>query len=138
MTRRNPGKPRKYPLLTDTQKSEIERLRGELGWTYKKIAVQINASKSGVNWYCLRAGIEKPDGPPPEISYTGPMVVKRGNHVVRRFRKEEDVIINLLSDRGLTPAEIARQLDRKHNSILGRMATLARQEERRLARQGLA
>jgi DNA-directed RNA polymerase specialized sigma24 family protein len=52
---------------------------------------------------------------------------------VRRFTTEEDDWIVEYELRGYSHAEIGRRLGRKPNSIKGRLATLARREERALA-----
>ena len=59
-------------------------------------------------------------------------VFSRAGHGAR-FSREEDRFIVAKSKEGLTPQQIAKimQPPRKHNSILGRLATLARYEERR-------
>ena len=61
----------------------------------------------------------------------GPVEMKRGNHVVRRFTPEEDALLLTLEAEGLSYTEIGRRLERPHTSISGRLMTLARHEERR-------
>lgn len=84
-----------------------------------------------VDYHCLRRGAEIPK---PNRS---PMFKKReerrGNHVVRRFTADEDAMILRMELEGRGVCEIARRLGRPHNSIIGRMMTLARQEERQEA-----
>jgi hypothetical protein len=55
-------------------------------------------------------------------------VVRKGRPV-RPFTPEEDALITRLSIEGLSPSEIGRRVDRKPNSITGRLATLARIDE---------
>lgn len=59
------------------------------------------------------------------------MVVSRGGHIVRRFTPEEDKVLTEMDMAGERVCEMARRLNRKPNSVRGRLMTLARQEARR-------
>lgn len=91
----------------------------------------LGMTPGAVDYHCLRRGAEIPK---PNRS---PMFKKReerrGNHVVRRFTADEDAMILRMELEGRGVCEIARRLGRPHNSIIGRMMTLARQEERQEA-----
>lgn len=104
----------------------------ERGNSYQAIANRLGMSLGAVYWHCLRLGVEKP-GTPKNKTNIGPMQVKRGNHVVRRFTREEDDRIQEMAIAGKNNSEIARALGRKPNSIKGRLLTLARRDERAMA-----
>lgn len=106
----------------------IAELREERGWTIKRIAEHIGCSVSAVAWQCLINGIDKPGVQKMTARY--PAVSKRGDHLIRRFTEEEDVRLVALEAQGLNCSQMARQLGRKPNTIRGRLATLARLEER--------
>ncbi len=116
---------RKY---SDHQITSAADLR-EQGQSIDKIAQRVGMSASSVYWHCLRLGADSPraKGMPRNV---GNMVVKRGNHVVRRFTPEEDRQIVQMEADGCRLSEIARKLGRRRNSILGRLMTLARHEAR--------
>ena len=107
----------------------IAELRGVKGWGYERIGQHIGMSGNAVSWYCLVNFIERP-GPPPPVHSVGPMVVRRGNHDVRRFTADEDTRLLALEAQGLGYSEIGRHMGRKPNSIRGRLATLARRDAR--------
>lgn len=104
----------------------------ERGSSYQAIANRLNMSLGSVYWHCLRLGVEKP-GQPKIKGNIGPMTVQRGDHVVRRFSPQEDERLQEMALAGETVSEIARTLNRKHNSVKGRLMTLARRDERILA-----
>lgn len=100
----------------------------EAGWNQRRIAAAVPCSVSTVYWQALKNGADRPN--PPKLRPTGPAVVKRGDHFVRRFTPEDDARLLALEAGGATDTEIARALGRRANSIRGRMATLARMEAR--------
>lgn len=118
--------------LSPAEKEQIFDLR-ELGWSLARIARKVGCSEGSVSWHCLQAGIDKPGAKPIDKTIRGPLVVKRGAFNIRRFTPEEDQQIVALRIQGLTLAEIGRIIGRRHNSIVGRLATLARHDERRAA-----
>jgi DNA-binding CsgD family transcriptional regulator len=115
--------------MTPEQFTMIERMR-EAGKSYKQIAARIGMSPGAVSWYCLRQAIESPRPGKCWDDIRGPATVARGNHVVRRFTRDEDELIVKMEREGASPSEIARALGRRPNSVTGRLATLARREER--------
>jgi IS30 family transposase len=123
----------KTPPLTPAQHDAIAELRGDKGWTIKRIAAHLGVTHGAVAYRCLIDGIEKPGPVPAPTEWRGPMVSQRGAYPVRRFTAEEDEWIVEYESRGHSHAEIGRRLGRKPNSIKGRLATLARREERALA-----
>jgi hypothetical protein len=123
----------KRRTLTATQREKIAELRGEKAWTFDKIAGHLGISVGSAQWLCLREGIEKPGRLPQAQTWSGPRESKRGNHVVRRFAPDEDKRLLSYEASGLTINEIGRRLGRRHNSVVGRLRTLARHQERLLA-----
>jgi transposase-like protein len=116
--------------LTEQQIDRIACLR-EHGVGVARIAREIGCSESAVEWQCLKLGIEPPrPGRLPPVP-TEPLVIRRGTRFVRRFTAAEDAQILAMSAAGKTLTEIARALDRRVHSIIGRKMTLARHEARR-------
>ena len=115
---------------TSAMKERIVELRGVQGWTFAKIGDELGVSESTVSYHCLRDGIEPPGPVRPPRDYNGKMVARRGSHIVRRFTPDEDRVLRQLSAAGVSNAEIGRRLNRKPHTILGRLMTLARQDER--------
>lgn len=105
----------------------------EAGETYREIAAIFGCSDKAISWHCLRLGAEPPKKTALWKGIKGPEVVKRGNHLVRRYTQEDDACLLRLEAEGKTVTEIARALGRKWNSIRGRLMTLARREEREAA-----
>lgn len=120
-------------VMTEQQRADLIADMRERGKTYGQIARAIGSSPSNISWICLKYGIEKPGKQPP-LGDRGPMLIKRGNHQVRRYTPEEDAVIREMGAAGAKATPIARKLGRKHNSVLGRMMTLARRDERAGAR----
>ncbi len=113
--------------LTPEQIEEIAELR-EAGHSTPALAKRFNVSIGCISWHCLKQAAE-----PPVRKYRlgdkGPLIVKRGRHEVRRYTPNEDRQLETLSRQGLSSSEIGRRLNRKPNSINGRLMTLARREE---------
>lgn len=122
-------------ILDDEQVAEVCQLR-EAGWSLKRISLAmatrgINVSPGSIAWACLRNGADLPARRRQTHSFTErTMVVKRGDHLVRRYTAEEDRQILEMEAAGASVASIGRRLGRKHNSILGRLAALARRQAR--------
>lgn len=110
----------------------IADLREQRGWTIKRIADHLGCSQGAVSWQCLINGIEKPG----EHKFAPPArpgaVCVRGGHEVKRFTVDEDKRLVALDAEGLSHSEMGRRLGRRPNSVRGRLATLARLEERGL------
>lgn len=121
--------------LTQDQKQEIDRLRSEKGWTYDRIAKRLEVSISSIQWYCLIYGVEKP-GTAPDMSKIkrDQYNYQRNGFPVRAFTEQEDRLLLSLSMQGLGYSEIGKRLNRRHNSVQGRLAALARREERQQQR----
>jgi len=115
---------------TEEQINKAAEMR-EDGKTYPQIAEALGMSHGAVYWHCLSLGAISPKAPPKRS--VGPLVVKRGNHVVRRFTPEEDETLLKLEAEGKTLTEMSRAIDRRTNSVKGRLLTLGRIEERKLA-----
>ena len=91
----------------------------------------IKLSTSAISWHCLRLGADLP----PEKRQRMPTrttPVRRGGYLVRPFTPAEDERLLDLSAEGKRICEIARAFGgtRQHNSIIGRLMTLARREAR--------
>lgn len=94
--------------------------------------LKLPISASTLYWHFLMRGVESPR--PVALPRIKTMVMRRGTGVLTRFSPHEDMLIQRLSKQGLGPAQIGRQLvpPRRHNSVKGRLATLARHQERAL------
>lgn len=103
----------------------------ERGLSYAQIGRDLGMSIGAVSWHCLRLGADSPNTRSNTQAPASPMVMARGNHVVRRFSEDEDRRLLELESQGLRICEIARLMNRKPNSLRGRLMTLARIDERR-------
>lgn len=103
----------------------------EAGRSYRQIAMRFGFSPGAVAWICLRDGAEPPNPRPLTQTAPGKPVMQRGGHVVRRFTPQEDAQILQMEADGARMCDIAAALNRRQNSIRGRLMTLARQEARR-------
>ncbi|WP_421792809.1 hypothetical protein [Hyphobacterium sp.] len=112
------------------QIAEICEMR-ERGLTFGQIALKTGIHKETVNWHCTRNAADPPGARPLAEDIVGPAVMKRGDHIVRRFTPDEDRQILAMRQRGMRPADIARKIERKPHSVAGRLITLARKEQRR-------
>ena len=102
----------------------------EAGLSCGKIAEQLGMSVGAVSWHCLRLGADLPEDLQKARPNRKPIIVRRGNHVVRQYTPDEDEKILEMRANGERVFEIAAALGRKHNSIIGRLMTLARLQER--------
>lgn len=100
----------------------------EQGRSFAWIAKQLGVSRSAINWQCLKYGVEPPKRNWPLPAPCHMPVVKRGNHVVRRFTPDEDRKLIEWREQGMRVCDIGKRLGRKGNSITGRLYTLARHE----------
>lgn len=108
----------------------IAELREEKSWSYRRIAEKLCISEGYVSWLCLINGIEKP-GPRRPVGPVGAGSFEtRNGHMIRRFSDEEDQRLLALEASGASYAEMARTLGRARNSVIGRLATLARRDAR--------
>jgi hypothetical protein len=122
-------------ILSDHDRNLAAELR-EQGKTFAQIARFFVArgkpvTASAISYICLKLGA---DGPPARRgpSSQGSRPLKRGDHIVRPFTAEEDEQLLALRSEGLPVVEIGRRLGtgRRHNSLAGRLLTLARREAR--------
>lgn len=117
---------------------DLMATRREAGNSCEAIAALIRAtgkecSAEVVNWHCLRLGADPPNARPLPQTCPGPVAMQRGDHVVRRFSKEEDERLTALAKTipTISDYQIGRLMGRKPNSVRGRLMTLARHEARR-------
>ena len=109
----------------------------ERGLSYQQIANKIavagaQTTASNIAYICLRRGADLPAERRRKSSYGAipGSIRKRGNHVVRQFTAEEDELLRSLDRQGLRICDICRRMNRRANSIIARLATLARHEAR--------
>ena len=121
---------RKY---SDALLDEAARLR-EAGLSLAAIGTRLNMHRSAVQYHCLRLGADSPDAACKVPPASSPVEYNRNGHVVKRFTEEEDALLLRLEARGMSVKGIARQMNRRWNSIQGRLMILARHEARREAR----
>ena len=120
-------------ILDDDQIDEMAELR-EQGKTAREIsehfaAKGVKVTAASISWQCLRVGADIPierrkTFKPAEKPYN------RSGRPVRPFTENEDEQLRALDAEGLRHAEIGRRLQRKPNSIKGRLMVLARHEAR--------
>lgn len=113
-------------------RSEIERIpqMREDGMTYRAISKEMGVSESNVYWHCITLGAESPNISRPLGEYSGPMAIRRGARLVRRFTPDEDRRLIDLANEGLSTTEISRKIGRQWSSTHMRLAALARREAR--------
>lgn len=117
--------------MTPAQCEKIADMR-ERGKSYRQIGLAIGLSPGAVSWHCLRQAIEPPNPRPPSSVIVGPLEVKRGDHVVRRFTPEDDALLLALHNQGFGIRTIGKRMGRRDNSVRGRLMCLARRDERAL------
>ncbi len=119
------------PRLTRDKKEQIREMR-ERGLSCGVIARRLDISEGSARWHCLVEGIESPNtrGKVPQRRVA--ITCRRGNHIVRQFTAAEEQRLLELEAAGLSYGAIGRIIGRKRNSICGRLAVLARREERLL------
>ena len=115
--------------LTETEIERLTELR-EQGLTLQAVAKRIGCSESTVYWQCLKLGVEPSKPRKLASDIVGPPVVVRGDHVVRRFTRDEDEKLLALEAEGLSETQIGRAIGRRYNSVRARLMTLARREAR--------
>jgi DNA-binding CsgD family transcriptional regulator len=118
--------------LTDDDMDRIADLRGRRAYSIASIAQELGCSEGAILWHCNRLGIEPPK---PELyrywdGVRGPLVTGRSGHLVRRFTPAEDERLLALAEGGMSRRRIGKMLGRRTNSVIARMSTLARREER--------
>jgi hypothetical protein len=123
-------------ILNDEQIQEMCALR-EKGWGIQRIADHFTAngtaiSFGAISWQCLRAGA---DTLPQFYGATrqAGTAYRRNGRVVRPFTPDEDDLIRKLDMQGVDLTTVAQRLNRQRQSVLARLATLARREARQEA-----
>lgn len=125
-TKRGPGRRR----LTEAQIMQIAELR-EAGLTTRSIALRFHVSTALVEWHCLRLGADAPRGGyAPRNVPECPKAYRRGGRWVRLFTQAEDARLLDMARNARPLPEIAAELQRSANSIVGRLMVLARREAR--------
>lgn len=114
------------PKYTPDQIERAAEMR-EAGRDCATIAAETGMTQAAVWWHCARLGAEPPGARYRERA-RGPMVMRRGAHLVRRFTPEEDRRMLDMRRRGLRVCQIAEVLERRQNSVSGRLMALARRE----------
>lgn len=117
--------------LTDEEKATAFDLRERLGWSHERIARKLQCTAASISWHCLQAGADAPNAKPLDPTIKGPTVSIRNGKPVRRYLPEDDALLLKLAGQKKNPSQIGRIMKRRPNSILGRLMTLARHEERR-------
>lgn len=116
------------PKYTDEQIEQAAEMR-ERGLSFGVIARLTGMHEKSIHWHCLRVGADKPRDlrrpAPPRANY-----VRKDGKVVRRFKPDEDAKLLELAIQGVTISQMCKHLDRKHNTIIGRLRVLARNEAR--------
>ncbi|RAK24078.1 helix-turn-helix resolvase-like protein [Salipiger aestuarii] len=102
----------------------------ECGKSIMQIVRATGMSRGAVYWHCLKLGADLPDGKKHPVGLRGPEVVTRGDHQVRRFSADEDEKLLRWAAEGVSRCEMGRRLGRPHNSVIGRLMTLARHSAR--------
>lgn len=113
------------PTVNPEQMDRLIAMR-EKGRSYDWIGGALGVKKSAVAWQCLKHGITSPKAP--AMKPSGPVIVKRGRQVVRRFTPDEDRRLLAYARQGLAHVEIGRLTDRRCSSVAARLMTLARHE----------
>ena len=121
--------------LTEAQIALACEMR-ERGRSCASIAIRLGVSEGAISWRMLERGAEPPKPGRLDPVPTEETSVRRGAHVVRRFTRDEDARLLALNAQGLSPQAIGHRLGRRHNSIKGRLMTLARREARAEAANG--
>lgn len=114
--------------FTDADYAEMAAMR-EDGTIIAAIAAKFACSIGLVAWTCLRLGADAPGAYKSITRDAQPLIIRNG-HPTRGYNPEQDAIILEMEARGESLSAIGRRLGRKHNSIKGRLMTLARREAR--------
>jgi hypothetical protein len=111
-------------------------LRETQGIKVSRLARMFGVSTGALSYHFLRAGVLTPEqlDRGAIFSRVEPgAVVRRGNHVVRRFTPDEDAFLRAEKAKGRSLSAIGREMDppRRPHTLLGRLYTLARHDELR-------
>jgi len=116
------------PKLSPAQYDKIAELI-EKGTGTQTIADRFKISLGTVYWTGLRLGADCPKHRR-QKSPNRPTTYLRKGKPVRQFTDVEDATLLQLEQSGIKIARIADRMDRKPNSIRGRLMTLARKDAR--------
>jgi DNA-directed RNA polymerase specialized sigma24 family protein len=129
--------PAAHTLISKISDDQLDRLayHRERGVSIAAIAKRYGLSVGNLRWHFLISGVDpERAGPPPRPIPESPVVQtfeRHGRRVeMRRYTVAEDALLLELEGQGLKYGHIARRLGRKRNSIVGRLATLARRAAR--------
>ena len=121
------------PNLTQDELDRIVAMR-EKGYGYAVIGKTIGCSPGAVSWHCARLGVEPPKIQWPlrvlRVGSNLPTTYERKGRTVRLFTPEEDQTLLQMREDGHSITEICKKLDRRSNSVIGRLMALARREAR--------
>lgn len=117
------------PNMSSETRARIAALR-ELRWTVDSIAREVGVSVGSVSWALLIDGVDIHEGEKLPPVPTAPVVYRRAGREVRRFTQADDAELLRMEAAGFRLQHIAKALGRQRNSVLGRLATLARREAR--------
>lgn len=116
--------PGRRSQFTQSDLDEIAQMR-EAGASYADIAKRFGVSKSGISWVLLRLGVADPNA---KGIHTITRTYVRNGRTVRPFTAEEDAQLVSLDIEGLSISQIAARLGRGHQTVIGRLANLARRD----------
>lgn len=98
----------------------------------------ISISESAIDWQCIRLGADAPPDKRGRSRDCPAKAFRRKGRLVRPFSPAEDaVIIEMSLQPGVRRADIARRLNRKPHSVLGRQLSLARRDARQEEEAGI-
>lgn len=120
--------------LTPEQAEMIASLRSE-GLAPRVIAERFGVSEGLIKYYCLRNGIDPPKNSAkrlPPVPQKSVIYRRADGHLIRRFSAEEDQLLLRLEAQGCNYNAIARTMGRTRNTVISRLACLARRDEREL------
>ena len=126
----------KRARMTDAELERIAHLTEEVGLNPAQIAADIGCSLGSVTWAQLKIGVDgRPDKPLPPVPVEPKQAIRNG-HIVRRYTQADDNLLLRLEAEGLNPHAIGQRFNppRRHNSVVGRLRTLARRQARDEAR----
>lgn len=115
------------PNMSAEQREKITDMRENRGMSYRAIAEELGIHHGSVSWFCHVNGIERRGKPRPCRRNVAALTMRNG-HPVRAYTPEDDRQLLALEAEGLNYHQIAKRMGRKRNSVLGRLATLARRE----------
>ena len=118
------------PKLNQQQIEEAMRLR-ERGWSFERISRKLGVASKTIAWHALKLGVESPKGQNAirAVPIQPVIHVCKNGRLIRRFTADEDAKLLTLEREGHSVNKIAISLKRTHNTVFGRLRTLARYQE---------